>query len=142
MDIIADHGNMPDMTSIANYISETARPLWLALVTHIEAAYRAKPQIAFSTCAAKPGWNVKYKKGGKALCTLYPEKEGFTALVVLGAADIMHFEAMRPTYTDSVNALYDSTRLFNNTRWLMISVTDQTVLGDIKKLLALKAAKA
>lgn len=142
MDIIANPSVTPDMKGIENSIKGEGRLLWQALTVHIESAFRAKPLIAFSACAAKPGWNVKYKKSGKALCTLYPEKEGFTALIVLGAADMMRFEAARPTYTLKICALYERTRLFNNTKWLMVSIADETVLADVKKLLALKTAKA
>ena len=142
MDIIADKSVTPDMKDIENSITGKGRLLWQALTTHIETEFRAKPLIAFSACIAKPGWNVKYKKSGKALCTLYPEKESFTALIVLGAADMMRFEAMRPTFTNEISALYERTRLFNNTKWLMVSITDETVLADVKKLLALKTAKA
>ena len=141
MDIIANQSVTPDMKDIESSIAGKGRLLWQSLTMHIETEYRAKPLIAFSACAAKPGWNVKYKKSGKALCTLYPEKEGFTALIVLGAADMMRFEAARPTLTHEISALYERTRLFNNTKWLMISVTDETALADIKKLLALKTAK-
>ncbi|KAB2952754.1 DUF3788 family protein [Heliorestis acidaminivorans] len=36
----------------------------------MEEAYQAKPHITYSKCSAQPGWNVKYKKSGKSLCTL------------------------------------------------------------------------
>ncbi|WP_423245054.1 DUF3788 family protein [Heliorestis acidaminivorans] len=26
--------------------------------------------MTYSKCSAQPGWNVKYKKSGKSLCTL------------------------------------------------------------------------
>ena len=142
MDLIADRSTAPDMAAIESYIRAEERPLWQELTAHIQNAYGARPQLAYSTCMAKPGWNVKYKKSGKALCTLYPEPDGFTALVVLGAADMVLFETVRPAYTAFLNQLYDSVRLMNGTKWLMIRVSEQDVLGDIKKLLALKTAKA
>jgi hypothetical protein len=99
MDIILDRSAAPDMCAIEDYIGGPARRRWLELVSHIEGAYSAKPQIAYSVCAGKPGWNVKYKKSGKALCTLYPEPDSFIALVVLGSEDIARFEADRAAYT-------------------------------------------
>ena len=141
MDIIHDRNVVPDMLAMANSISGEARQRWLSLTQHIESDYKAKPQIAYSVCAAKPGWNLKYKKSGKALCTLYPEPESFTALVVLSAGDMDQFELMSPTCTDELKQLYDKTKLFNNTKWLMICVTNDAVLDDVKKLLALKTQK-
>jgi hypothetical protein len=142
MDVIHDPNVTPDMPAIEASMGEEARTRWRSLTAHIEGAYGAKPQIAYSVCAGQPGWNVKYKKGGRALCTLYPEPDSFIALVVLGRADMDKLDAVRPAYTPSLLALYDGCRLFNNTKWLMIRVTDGAVLDDVEKLLRLKLAKA
>jgi len=138
VDIIHDSKAELDLDAIGQYIGEPGRQRWADLNAHIEGAYRARPQIAYSVCAGKPGWNVKYKKGGRALCTLYPEPDGLTALVVLSAQDIARFEAARASYTDTLNRLFDETTLFNGTRWLMIRVEDDAVLEDVKRLFTLK----
>ncbi len=141
MSIIQDPTTAPDMQAMAASIVGDARVRWLSLTSHIEQTFGAKPQIAYSSCSAKPGWNVKYKKSGKALCTLYPEPESFTALVVTGAADMEKFLLTRALFSDRLNTLYDKTQLFNNTKWLMIGVTDDTLLDDVKKLLDIKTSK-
>lgn len=141
MDIIQDQGNTPDMQAMADTINGDAQVRWLELNAHLQEVYSAKPQITYSKCSAKPGWNVKYKKSGKALCTLYPEAESFTALVVLGLGDMDRYDLIRPVFSDSVNALFDKTRLFNHTKWLMISVTDRDILHDVMQLLQMKTAK-
>lgn len=142
MDMIQNHGITPDMRSMADSIAGDANQRWLALNEHIQQTYGVKPQIAYSRCSAKPGWNVKYKKSGKALCTLYPEPQSFTSLVVIGASDTEKFLLMRALFSDSLNALFDKTQLFNNTKWLMIGVADDSSLSDIKKLLQLKTEKS
>jgi hypothetical protein len=141
MIIVQDSGTTPDMQAIAGSIAGGAHERWLALNAHIQQAYGAKPQITYSSCSAKPGWNVKYKKSGKALCTLYPEPESFTALVVTGVSDMEKFMLMRALFSDILNALYDRTQLFNNTKWLMIGIKDDCLLDDVKKLLQLKTSK-
>lgn len=141
MDIIHDRDTVPDMQMMTEAIADPARQRWQALTAHIETAYKARPQMTYSVCSGKPGWNLKYKKSGKALCTLYPEPESFTALVVLGMKDMNKFELMSPAFTDAVKSLYDDSQLFNNTKWLMISVTNDTLLDDVKKLIHLKISK-
>jgi len=141
MDIIQDASRTPGMQAVTNSIAEPARRRWLSLTTYIEQTYSAKPQIAYSRCSAKPGWNVKYKKSGKALCTLYPEPESFTALIVTGPGDMEKYTLMRPLFSDETNALYDSAPLFNNTKWLMIGVSGDDALDDIKRLLQLKTGR-
>ncbi len=141
MDVIHNPDVMPDLPEIENSMGEEARGRWRSLTAHIGSTYNSAPLIAYSVCAGQPGWNVKYKKGSKALCTLYPEPESFIALVVLGQADLMKLDAVRPAYTPYLLELADGARLFNNTKWLMIRVTDDAVLGDVQKLLRLKLAK-
>ena len=141
MDTIHNPDVMPDMPAIEASMAEEARGRWRRLTAHIESAYRSAPLIAYSVCAGKPGWNVKYKKGSKALCTLYPEPDSFIALVVLGQTDLMKLDAVRPAYTPYLLELADGARLFNNTKWLMIGVTNDTLLSDVKKLLDLKLSK-
>jgi hypothetical protein len=141
MDMILDKPNEPGFEDICRYISGSAGARWRALTSHIKESYSSKPLISYSVCAGKPGWNVKYKKGGKALCTLYPEKDGFIALVVLAAADMDVFEAVRGDYTPYLVSLYENCKPFNNTKWLMINVSGGDVLEDVKRLLRLKASK-
>ena len=43
-----------------------------------------KPNLEFSKCSWEPGWNVKFKKSGKTLCTVYPRENYFTVIVVIG----------------------------------------------------------
>jgi len=138
LDIIHDRGAEPSFEAIGQYIGEPGRYRWLDLTKHIENTYYAKPQIAYSVCAGKPGWNVKYKKSSKAICTLYPEQNGFMVLVVLSALDIVRLELVRPCYSKKLNRLFDETRLFNNTKWLMIRVESDPILEDVKRLFALK----
>ena len=142
MDVIHNPAVTPDMPAIEGSMAEAVQERWRNLTAHIESAYKSAPLIVYSVCAGQPGWNVKYKKGSKALCTLYPEPDSFIALVVLGQADLVKLDAVRPVYTSYLLELADGARLFNNTKWLMIRVTDDAVLDDVKKLLALKTAKA
>ena len=141
MDVIHNPDAKPDMPAIEVSMSDEARARWRSLTAHIESAYTSAPLIAYSVCAGQPGWNVKYKKGSKALCTLYPEPDSFIALVVMGQADLVKLDAVRPAYKSYVLELTDGARLFNNTKWLMIRVSDDAVLDDVQKLLRLKLAK-
>ncbi|MGY5238644.1 DUF3788 family protein [Clostridium tertium] len=46
--------------------------------------YNVKPNLEFSKCSWEPRWNVKFKKSGKTLCTVYPRENYFTVIVVIG----------------------------------------------------------
>ncbi len=126
--------NEPTMAQIDGFI---ASPLWGELKGHLEAAYGAKPKIAYSICVGQPGWNVKYQKGGKALCTLYPMPGYFIALVVIGERQAGEAELLMPALSGYTRALYARTPVVLG-RWLMMDVKDAAVLSDVKALIGLR----
>ena len=71
-------GHIPTYENIREYIGE-GKLNWDELTDYIQEAYNVKPQMDYSSCSAQPGWNVKYKKSGKSLCTLYPMNGYFIA---------------------------------------------------------------
>lgn len=140
--LILDRSHEPTMEEIASYIKDCPRRMWQDMTDFLKSDGRVKQQIAYSICSGKPGWNVKYKRGGKALCTLYPEKDCFIALIVLGQDNRDTFDIVRESYCGYITELYDKCTLFNGTKWLMINVTDEGILDDVKKLMALKGLAA
>lgn len=128
----------PDLAQIASYI---ALPLWEDLCVHLEACYGISPCIEHSICSGAPGWNVKYKKGSRALCTLYPANGYFTAMVSVGSREAMAAELLLSACTDYLRELYWQAKPFNGGRWLMIEVRTPEVLEDVKRLIALRMKK-
>lgn len=60
----------PDTVDITDFIGKGA-PLWTDLQAYLDSAYHVPPKMAYSRCSAQPGWNVKYQKSGKSLCTVF-----------------------------------------------------------------------
>lgn len=127
----------PTVGEIRAYVK---KPLWNELCGYIEETYGVQPSLEYSKCSQAMGWNVKYKKGGKALCTLYPDEGGFTALVAVGQKLAPQVEALLGGFDASVQTTYWNAGMLCGTRWLMIEVTSPAVLNDVKQLLALRVA--
>ena len=127
----------PTLQEISDFI---ASPLWNGLCTWAEESYQIEPKVEHSTCSGAPGWNVKYRKSSRALCTLYPDDGQFTAMVTIGAKEAPEAELLLPTCSDYIRELFARTQTFNGARWLMIRVTDAAVLEDVKKLIRLRVA--
>lgn len=139
---IYDQGNIPSLNDIRDFIG-TSTPLWDELIEYIEKTYQIKPQITYSSCSAQPGWNMKYKKGGKSLCTLYPMDGYFIALVVVGNKEEDEVKIGMETglFTDYLKDLYDKTAYSKIGRWLMIEVKDEEIIRDIKRLLEIRISQ-
>ena len=137
-DLILDGSYTPSFGEICEYVNQSARELWKEINSFIQQKYKVVPKVAYSKCAGKPGWNVKYQKSGKSLCTLYPEKDGFVALVVVKLDLVAVIEGMQGDFKVEVLEIVRSAKPFNGTLWLMINVDNQDVLDNVKQLLLLK----
>ena len=135
MDLIINQEHEPEMNEITSYIDN---PLWQDLMEHLQTVYQVKPTIQYSRCSMLKGWNVKYKKSGRALCTLYPKQSFFIAMVVIGEREVQETEFILPTLTEFTQNLYRNTQVCMGQRWLIINVTDSQVLGDVKQLIEIR----
>ncbi|MFZ2538386.1 MAG: DUF3788 domain-containing protein, partial [Oscillospiraceae bacterium] len=125
----------PTVTQISNYINN---PLWDELSDFIKETYLVLPQVEYSKCSMARGWNVKYKKGSRAICTLYPNTDYFTCLVVIGSKEDMEVRFMLSACDPYIQELYKATNPFNGGRWLMINVTSKKILDDVKELICIR----
>lgn len=130
-----DQAQAPGLETITAFVGN---PLWDGFLAYMEDAYQAKPLIGYSGCGMAPGWNMKFKKSGRGLCTLYPEQGWFTALVVIGQKEKTEAELALPTFSTYTQALYRNTQEGMGQRWLMFKVDDAGVLEDVKRCIAIR----
>lgn len=75
----------PTEAEIKNFVGTEIFTLFSDLDNHLRDAYKVKPKFAYSSCAMDKniwrGWNIKYQKSGKSLCTIYPQQGYFMVLV-------------------------------------------------------------
>ena len=137
-DLILNSNHAPTLSEIGSYIGGAAEVLWLELNHYIEDRFKVKPKFAYSTCSGKPGWNLKYQKSGKALCTLYPEKGRFIVLVVV---TLTFVESLHESgYANPlIWEVIEEAKPFNKTKWLMIPVEDRAWLESTLELIDLKS---
>ncbi len=59
-------------------------PFWGELHSFLRESYGVSPTVEYSGCSLAPGWNVKYRARGRALCTIYPDTGTFTCMISIG----------------------------------------------------------
>ncbi len=68
------------------------------LHNHLCEKYKVKPKLSYSNCSMDKniwrGWNIKYQKSGKSLCTIYPQQGYFMALVPGKSFDVKNVETL------------------------------------------------
>lgn len=130
--------NMPTMERIKDYVNNE---LWDNLCNYIETTYNVLPKIEYSSCSMQKGWNVKYKKGGKSLVTLYPMENYYIALVVIGQKEKLEADFMILTCSSYTQNLYNNTEHSKMGSWLMIEVDNEEIYNDVITLIHLRTNK-
>ena len=128
----------PTLEDISDYIRN---PVFRQFCQTLKDTYKCSENIAYSSCSWEKGWNVKFKKSGKTLCTLYPREGYFTVLVVVSAKEKAAVEAMLPECTAELQSIYQQTKEGNGQRWLMIDLEDRDNLyDDLLRLIQIRRA--
>ncbi len=125
----------PAAAEIAGYINN---PLWAEINQFLAENYEVVPSYTYSSCSAQPGWNVKYQKAGRSLCTLYPMDGYFTALVVIGAKEQVAAELIMPLCSAYTQTLFAGSVAVAGARWLMMDITNSSILEDAIRLIQLR----
>src|SRR5512136_2630077 len=87
-----DGTRAPNEKEILEFIGDPAKGAWVKLGRFLKENYDIVPEMIFDK---KHGWDVRYRKGGKTLVTLTPEKGAVRVLVVLGREESEKALSMR-----------------------------------------------
>jgi len=108
----------------------TGRNVWLEIRRFIEDRYGLVPETVFY--GAEYGWTVRYRKGGKTLCSLFPEKGGFTVLIVLGKKESEKALSIRDELSSKIQKLLENTEQLHDGRWLWIRLLTTSDTDDLR----------
>lgn len=131
-----DKTHKPTEEEMESFIEEQAREPWLEIRRFIEDRYDLTPETIFY--GTKYGWTVRYRKSGKTLCSLFPEKGGFTILIVLGKKESEKALSMRDELSSKIQKILRDMEQLHDGRWLWIRLLTTKDTDDIKKLLRIK----
>lgn len=123
----------PTLEEICEYIRN---PVFNTFCSEIKTKYNINSQIEFSKCSWELGWNVKFRKSKKSLCTIYPRTMYFTVLIVIGRREKDQVESLLPSCSKEIQEIYRQTNEGNGQKWLMIDLEDKdTMYDDVFRLI-------
>ena len=136
---LLDKSNCPAIEEISEYVKN---PVFMEFCSEIRNTYNCREKTEYSSCSWKKGWNLKFKKAGKTLCTIYPGEYYFTVLIVVGKKEKESVEAVLSDCTDTLQDIYRETQEGNGQRWLMIELEDRNGLyQDVLRLIQICGKK-
>ncbi len=110
------------------------QPLWKELTQFIADNYPVPGEWNFG--GKNYGWNLWYRKSGKTLVTLYPQRGYFVAQIVLGKGQVE--QALGLKLGKNVGTLLTETPQLRDGRWLFIKVKTAKDVKDVQQLLQVK----
>lgn len=110
------------------------RPLWQALDRFINDTYGIPGELSYG--GKKYGWNVWYRRSGKSLVSLYPQKGHFIAEVVLGKDQAEKCTSLK--LGKNVRQVMEKAPQLHDGRWLYIRVRSRRDARDIEQILRIK----
>ncbi len=131
--LFTDKEYQPTETAVLEALS-SKQPLWKELTQFIADNYPIPGEWNFG--GKNYGWNLWYRKSGKTLVTLYPQKGYFVAQVVLGKDQVE--QALNLKLGKNVGTALTETPQLHDGRWLFIKVKTARDVKDIQQLLQVK----
>ena len=129
----------PSETAVKEFVNT---PLFDELDGYLQQEYKVKPKLAYSSCGmdggAWKGWNIKYRKSGKSLCTLYPKQGYLHLLLTIGVRGVSEAELLLPLCTEYIQSLWGQGD-FHGSKYLGIELRDESVMRDVKNLIEIRA---
>lgn len=86
----------PTLEAFGRWINN---PVFQTFCGELAKTYGCKESMRYSACSWEPGWNLKFIRAGKTLCTVYPRNGYFTVLAVIGKKEKERVERLLPNMT-------------------------------------------
>ena len=106
-------------------------PNWTKLLRHLRTRYAMDEFFDGKD-------ELKFRRGGKTLVTLYLREGYFTIMLIFGKAEREAFEAAQDTYPQDIVDIYHASRTYHDGKWMSFAVREDTEVEPFLRLLAIK----
>lgn len=129
-----DKDHQPDFNEIAEYIDH---PLWKEFGSAIAALTKLSIRVDYSGCSLEKGWNLKFRKGSKSICTVYPKRHFFRVMVSIKTTHPA-FKKVLDVCSEDVKEIIENTPFMNGSKWLVMDVKDKEIYDDVVSLVSFR----
>lgn len=133
---LLDRDHKPVNEDIYRVLGSDAKKAWDNMQKYLSKYYKIEPETVFY--GKNYGWNIRYRKSGKTLCSLFPENGSFSFLIVFGKKEVEKATLMLNEFSTGIQDIILNTKQLHDGRWLWIKVHKIEEIDDIKKLVKIK----
>ena len=83
-------------------------------------------------------YEYKFRKSGKTLCAFYFKENMLGFMIVFGKEERNKVEEIRNELSSDILETYDNAQTFHDGKWVMLNITDYSMIENLKKLLFIK----
>lgn len=128
---------LPDLKEIRKFIgSKKAVKAFDTLLAFLDENYYFEQEIVFG--GKRFGVMIRYRKNGKTLVSIFPEKDAFSVVLVYGKKEVIIFDSQRQIFDSYLTTIFDDTPQLHDGRWMLITLQDNTYLSDLEKMIMIK----
>lgn len=134
---IVDSDGPPDARRVEQWVGRLAYDYWGRTSAMIDDLYPGVFEPEWLDGGKKHGWSLRYKKN-RSFCTFIPERNAFKLQITFGSKEREKVEALRDRISLATQEAYDSAKTYHDGKWLLLTVSDDIVLDDVRALLSVK----
>ncbi|MDH6364668.1 hypothetical protein M2139_001655 [Enterococcus sp. PF1-24] len=124
----------PTLTQVSEFIDSK---YYLMLVELLTEQMQGKPTIQYIGCSL-PGWNIKFKKSGKSLLTIYPQNGYFKVLIIASQKMAERNQQALQRCNKDFKVTYEENDYFNGAKWIFFDIKEETHLRDLREFLYIR----
>jgi hypothetical protein len=128
-----DKTSKPTNYNISKIIGK-AKINWEYILNYITTELNLKGDFKFY--GINYGWALRFKKSGKSIISLYPDKDCFTIQVILNKTQIE--SALSENLNEKLVKTIRNTNEFNEGKWIFIRIDKESDMRDILVLVKIR----
>lgn len=106
------------------------------IINFIDEHYDFKMEIYFG--GKNYGVMVRYRKNGKTLIQIFPEKDGFEVVLIYGKKEREAFESRKKEFSKYLVDIYDNTKQYHDGKWMLIRVENSRYNKELIEMIKIK----
>lgn len=130
---------LPDLEEIRKFIKlKKAIKAFDSLLHFLDDNYNFEQEICFG--GKKFGVMIRYRKNGKTLVSIFPEKNAFSVVLVYGKKEVIIFNAYKESFSAHFTTIFDETPQLHDGKWMMFTLKDESLLPELERMIMIKKA--
>ena len=126
---------LPKYTELRRFIGKAILP-FDEIITFLDKNYDFQREIYFG--GKNFGVMVRYRKNGKTLIQIFPEKDGFEIVLIYGKKEREIFESRKKEFPKYLTKIYDNTKEYHDGKWMLIRIEDSKYNNELIEMIKIK----